>query len=127
MHDQLLLKEVAQVFSTMLVVSTVKFVEESLAISLEVHLLLNYIIGVVKNRSIDEAYVEGVSITHGHDPRQQIWSYAAGSSEHRISQECSDSKCPCNGAPVAVNHHHTLGTIIIVNQCINLVSLTAML
>ena len=54
-------------------------------------------LGVIENRTIDEDYVEGVSITHGHDPRQHIWSYAAGSSEYRISQECSDSKCPCNG------------------------------
>ena len=53
--------------------------------------------GVVQNRAIDEAYVEGVSITHGRDPRKHIWSYAAGSSEYRISQQCSDSKCPCNG------------------------------
>ena len=35
-----ILKEVAPVFSTMLVVSTAKFVEESLAFSLEVHLFL---------------------------------------------------------------------------------------
>ena len=43
---------------------------------------------------IDEAYVEGVSITHGRNPRKHIWSYAAGSSEQN---GCSNSKCPCNG------------------------------
>ena len=54
-------------------------------------------LGAVEGRTIDEAYVEGVSITHGRNPLKHIWSYAAGSSEHRNSQECSDSKCPCNG------------------------------
>ena len=54
-------------------------------------------LGAVEDRTIDEVYVEGVSITHGRHPRQHIWSYAAGSNEHRVSQECSDSKCPCNG------------------------------
>jgi hypothetical protein len=53
--------------------------------------------GVTEGRTIDAAYVEGVSITHGRSPRQHIWSYAAGSSEQRNSQGCSDSKCPCNG------------------------------
>ena len=50
-----------------------------------------------ENRTIDEVYVEGVSITYGSNPRKHIWSYAAGSSEYRISQQCSNSKCPCNG------------------------------
>ena len=40
---------------------------------------------------IDEAYVEGVSITHGRNPRKHIWSYAAGSSDQN---GCSHSKCP---------------------------------
>ncbi|MCG8623891.1 MAG: hypothetical protein MJE68_18100 [Proteobacteria bacterium] len=35
----------------------------------------------IKDRTIDEAYVEGVSITHGCNPRKHIWSYAAGASE----------------------------------------------
>ena len=48
--------------------------------------------GVVEGRTIDEAYVEGVSITHGRNPRKHIWSYAAGSSEQN---GCSHSKCPC--------------------------------
>ena len=44
--------------------------------------------------TINEAYVEGVSITHGRNPCKHIWSYmhAAGSSEQN---GCSHSKCPC--------------------------------
>ena len=42
--------------------------------------------------SIDDAYVAGVSVTHGHPP-QHIWTFAAGSSEaHRTW----DDACPCD-------------------------------
>ena len=53
-------------------------------------------LGVVKNRIIDEAYVDGISITHGRNPHKHIWTYAAGSSEQN-RQECSHIKCPCIG------------------------------
>ena len=49
-------------------------------------------LGAVEGRTIDEAYVEGVSITHGCNPCKHIWSYAAGSSKQN---GCSHSKCPC--------------------------------
>ena len=45
--------------------------------------------GVVNS---NETCVEGVSITHGN-PREHIWSYAAGSSE----QDCSRYNCPRAG------------------------------
>ena len=41
------------------------------------------------SRSIDEAYVEGVSITHG-SPRSHIWTYAADYSETSVNY------CPCD-------------------------------
>ena len=50
--------------------------------------------GNVARPTIDHAYLDGISITHG-TPRIHIWSYAAGSSENG----CSYAKCPCsNGA-----------------------------
>ena len=44
--------------------------------------------------SADDVYVEGLSITHGMQPRTHIWTYAAGNSE--IYSFYSGS-CPCAG------------------------------
>ena len=57
------------------------------------------------NRTIDNAYVDGVSITHGF-PRQHIWSFAAGIAEITVLD--SSSLCPCslnstNGPNVPTN------------------------
>ena len=54
-------------------------------------------LGVINSFTIDEAYVEGVSITHGRNPRKHIWSYAAGTSEINRLDICSQTNCPCNG------------------------------
>ena len=43
-----------------------------------------------RNSSIDNAYLSGVSITHGY-PRKHIWSFAAGKSE----LDHDDDVCPC--------------------------------
>ena len=43
--------------------------------------------------TIDQAYINGISITHG-TPRTHIWSYAAGASENGSS--CTLSNCPCS-------------------------------
>ena len=44
------------------------------------------------SRTIDDLYVDGVSITHGQSPRQHIWTFAAG-----INGDTSDYRgCPCN-------------------------------
>ena len=43
-------------------------------------------------RSIDQAYVCGVSVTHG-TPRNHIWTFAAGTTE---SQTTSSYSCPCD-------------------------------
>ena len=46
-----------------------------------------------RNIKINESYVTGVSITHG-DPRQHVWTYAAGELEG-ISSHRSNRLCPC--------------------------------
>ena len=70
------------------------------------------------NRGIDGVYVEGVSLTHGNNPRKHIWTFAAAQSE-------SHNHCPClnegtitvpsfvgndyfcdTGTPVDSNHFH---------------------
>ena len=45
-----------------------------------------------RNRGIDSAYVDGVSITHG-TPRSHIWTYAAGS--HDSPSPPFSFGCPC--------------------------------
>ena len=42
--------------------------------------------------AIDGPYVSGVSLTHG-SPRQHIWTFAAGASEHEPTR---DDACPCD-------------------------------
>ena len=47
---------------------------------------------VISGTTIDGAYVDGVSLTHG-SPRQHIWTFAAGWSESRTTYSGS---CPCD-------------------------------
>ena len=42
---------------------------------------------------IEEAYVDGISITHGN-PRNHIWTYAAASTTN--ANTCSSRTCPCS-------------------------------
>ena len=42
--------------------------------------------------TIDSPYLDGVSITHGSDPRTHIWTYAGG----RITTMTTRFECPCN-------------------------------
>ena len=42
--------------------------------------------------SLEGAYVDGVSITHGNNPRHHIWTYIVGQKETSITQW----DCPCN-------------------------------
>ena len=44
--------------------------------------------------TIDDVYVDGVSLTHGN-PRQHIWTFAAGLRESRAMHP--ESTCPCTG------------------------------
>ena len=49
--------------------------------------------------TIDKPYVDGVSITHGDNPREHIWTYAAGVTEN--SYESLRPNCPCTGIGVS--------------------------
>ena len=46
--------------------------------------------------TIDDPYVDGVSITHGASPRKHIWTYAAGLLEDSASDGLT-ATCPCTG------------------------------
>ena len=48
--------------------------------------------GYLKRGSINESYLDGVSITYAQ-PRNHIWSYVAGVTENNSTQ--GDSICPC--------------------------------
>jgi hypothetical protein len=50
--------------------------------------------GFLGDRTIDENYVDGVSITYGENPRQHIWTYAAGVTENSIAY--TPNNCPCS-------------------------------
>ena len=47
--------------------------------------------------NIGSYYVDGVSITHGSNPRQHIWTYAGGAAETNLESY----GCPCNSATSA--------------------------
>ena len=64
---------------------------------------------VVNSLTINEAYLDCVSITHG-SPRNHIWNYAAGASE-RNRPGCFHINCPCSGGHdppsfVGNNYYH---------------------
>ena len=46
---------------------------------------------VNRSRTIDDIYLDGVSLTHGLKPRQHIWSFASALDE----TDTHDSGCPC--------------------------------
>ena len=51
-----------------------------------------------QNRTIDNLYVDGVSLTHGHSPRQHIWTFANALDE---AQSYPDrTVCPCTIADI---------------------------
>ena len=41
--------------------------------------------------TIDGTYIDGASLTHGHNPRKHIWSFAAANDETGANQ----ARCPC--------------------------------
>ncbi len=45
--------------------------------------------------TIDHSYVDGVSITHGNQPRKHVWTYAAG----LVELEYEQYQCPCSSVP----------------------------
>ena len=44
-----------------------------------------------RSRTIDDQYVDGISLTHGQRPRKHIWTFAVAHDETRSSQWV----CPC--------------------------------
>ena len=50
--------------------------------------------------TIDDAYVDGVSITYGNTPRKHIWTYAGG--PHESTQYNSTFDCPCKDGSIAI-------------------------
>ena len=49
--------------------------------------------GFLSSRTVDQNYVDGVSITYGRNPRQHIWTYTAGVTENSMNYAISN--CPC--------------------------------
>ena len=43
--------------------------------------------------TIDDQYVDGISLTHGHNPRKHIWTFAAAL--HEVSTIHPQTLCPC--------------------------------
>ena len=54
---------------------------------------LHYVYDDHQTVTLDDPYVDGVSITHGH-PRKHIWTFGAGVSES--TNQTAD--CPCSGS-----------------------------
>ena len=44
--------------------------------------------------SIDTYYVDGISLTHGSNPRKHIWTFATGQRDHH-----NWNRCPCGSSP----------------------------
>ena len=59
------------------------------------------------SRSLDEAYVDGISITFGN-PRKHVWTYAAGASKSIASGEynCPCAKVPGPDPPTFIGNHY---------------------
>ena len=56
-------------------------------------------LGRGQNPNIDSNYVDGVSLTHGHTPRNHIWTFAAAVDEGDSTSHffrSSDSTCECS-------------------------------
>lgn len=45
--------------------------------------------------SVDDMYINGVSVTHGANPRRHIWTFAAGITEGSINDYHPLADCPC--------------------------------
>ena len=58
-----------------------------------------------QGRTIDDSYVDGVSITHSSSPRQHIWTFAAAYDEVPSRNAYA---CPCVNS---LSHHRLLGEV----------------
>ena len=53
--------------------------------------------------SLEEEYVDGVSITHGRNPRHHIWTFAAGKAHPQEELERTYYVCPCDSIGTPLN------------------------
>ena len=54
--------------------------------------------GMSRAQTIDDNYVDGISITHGHNPRKHIWTLAAALDE---VPTVIDHVCPCTNTTIS--------------------------
>ena len=54
--------------------------------------------------NIDSNYVDGVSLTHGSNPRQHIWTFAAAVDESGNTLEIDLCVCPCSNSQLKSKH-----------------------
>ena len=52
--------------------------------------------------TIDQTYVDGISLTHGKNPRKHIWTFAAAL--HEITSPYPEGLCPCTN----IHNHLTI-------------------
>ena len=79
--------------------------------------VLGYQVGaahVFTNSSIDEIYIDGVGLTHGSNPRQHIWTFAAAldvtADVPGYSCECSNAELPGDTPPAFVGQDYFCDT-----------------
>ena len=56
--------------------------------------------------TIDDPYIDGVSLTHGQSPRQHIWTFAAAYVDYDPNYNTATS-CPC-GVPNNTNYYNAI-------------------
>jgi hypothetical protein len=59
-----------------------------------------YRIAALSNATIDNSYVDGISLTHGNSPRQHIWTFVAGANEQQLHGLFT---CPCVNGSLATS------------------------
>ena len=59
---------------------------------------------VDESRSIEQAYMDGISITHGSTPRKHIWTYIGGYTEDASVSHVHKCPCAANGIPLSSNN-----------------------
>ena len=55
-------------------------------------------------RSIEEGYMDGISITHGSTPRKHIWTYMGGFTEDASISHIYKCPCAAKGIPLSYNN-----------------------
>ena len=64
--------------------------------------------------TIDEAYLSGVSLTHGQaGSRQHIWSFVGASHEQKFRHQTAYN-CPCTNTNVSWHYHFLIVTISVI-------------